>query len=182
MQIRILKSDGTIEPYLHTKVLGTFHHALALVGSESLYAAEQMAEAVTFYLYRQVSCGTLNTDQIHQMVIDVLTSTGYAGAGEALGNHRLTRKLKRKRIDVVADVKQNPHMMVSTNWNKTRIAGDLMNTHNVDRLLARAIASAVEEKILNLGVSKVRKSLIHQLVLSDMESMLDAHRQLATVG
>ena len=182
MQIRILKSDGTIEPYLHTKVLGTFHYALALTGSESLYAAEQMAEAVTFYLYRQVSSGTLNTDQIHQMVMDVLSSTGYASASEALSDYRLSRKLKRKRIDVITDVKENPNMTMSTHWDKTRIAEDLMNSHNVDRLLARAIASSVEEKILNLGVTKVRKSLIHQLVISDMESMLDAHRQLATVG
>lgn len=182
MQIRILKSDGTIEPYLHTKVLGAFHHGLALIDNESLYAAEQMAEAVTYYLYRRPAGSTLNTDQIHQMVVEVLSSTGYPAAAEALSDYRLVRKLRRRRIEVVADVRQDADMMVSTNWNKTCIAGDLMATHNVDRLLARAIASAVEEKILNMGVTRVRKSLIHQLVISDMESLLDADRQLATVG
>ncbi|MHC4552986.1 MAG: hypothetical protein ACYSUT_09525 [Planctomycetota bacterium] len=182
MQIRILKSDGAIEPYLHTKVLGSFHHALALVGCESLYAAEQMAEAVTFYLYRQVSHGTLNTDQIHQMVTDVLESTGYGHAAEALSDHRRTRKLKRRRIEVIADVEQNPQMTVSTQWDKTRIVYDLVAGGSMDRMLARAVASAVEEKILSMGVTRVRKSLVHQLVIADTESLMDAHRQLATVG
>ena len=61
MQIRILKSDGQTEPYLHTKVLGSFNHALTHAG-DCLYAAEQMAEAVTFYLYRQIRHGTISTD------------------------------------------------------------------------------------------------------------------------
>lgn len=182
MQIRILKSDTSIEPYLHTKVLGSFHNALALIGCESLYAAEQMAEAVTFYLYRQISQGTLNTDQVHQMVTDVLESTGYGCAAEALSDHRRTRKLKRRRIEVIADVQQNPQMTVSAQWDKTRVVHDLLADGAVDRLLARAIASAVEEKILNMGVTRVRKSLVHQLVIADMESLMDAHRQLATVG
>ncbi len=68
MQIRILKSDGHIEPYLHTKVLGSFNQAMAGMG-DCLYAAEQMAEAVTFYLYRQVRHGTLSADDIHQMIV-----------------------------------------------------------------------------------------------------------------
>lgn len=182
MQIRIVKSDGSIEPYLHTKVLGTFHHALALVNADNLYAAEQMAEAVTFYLYRKVSQGTLNTDKIHQMVSDVLASTGYPDAAEALSARRLARKLQRKRIEVIADTGLCPTSAVATHWDKTHIAHDLMNIHNVDRLLARAIASVVEEKILNMGMLRVRKSLIHQLVVADMESLMDAHRQLATVG
>ena len=182
MQIRILKTDGSIEPYLHTKVLGTFHHALALAGSDNLYAAEQLAEAVTFYLYRKLPQGTLNTDQLHQMVLDVLGSTGYADAAEALNDYRLMRKLKRRRVEVVADIRQNPNMTVSMQWDKGRIVQDLVAGHQMDRLLARAVASAVEEKILNMGVTRVRKSLVHQLVVADMESLLDAHRQLATVG
>jgi transcriptional regulator NrdR family protein len=182
MQIRIVKADGAIEPYLHTKVLGTFHNALSHVGTGDLEAAEQMAEAVTFYLYRQIRRGTLNTDQIHQMVVDVLTSTGHADAAEALGDYRLSRRLQRRRIDVVGEVTDTPGWAVTTQWNKSRIVSELMASHNMDRLMARAIASAVEEKLLKMGVLRVRKSLIHQLVVADMESLLDADRQLAIVG
>ncbi|MBL7215826.1 MAG: hypothetical protein ISS71_09130 [Phycisphaerae bacterium] len=180
MQIRILKSDGQIEPYLHTKVLGSFNHALSHTG-DCLYVAEQMAEAVTFYLYRQVQHGNLSTDEIHQMILTVLESMGYARAAAALNEHRLKRKLQRKRIDVIDDVARQHQVTLSTHWDKTCIVRDLISHHNMDRFLARAIASAVEEKILNMGVTKVRKSLIHQLVIADTESMLEANRQLAAI-
>jgi hypothetical protein len=180
MQIRIVKSDGQVEPYLHTKVLGSFNHALSCAEG-CPYAAEQMAEAVTFYLYRQVRHGTLTTDEIHQMILTVLESMGYHRAARYLSDHRLKRKLHRKRIDVIDDARGPNQLTLSTHWDKTRIVRDLVSRQNMDRLLARAVASAVEEKILNIGVTKVRKSLIHQLVIADTESMLEAHRQLAAV-
>ena len=62
MQIRVIKTDGNTEPYLHTKVLGTFHHALAMADNAPLFAADQMAEAVTFYLYRHKPNGAIATD------------------------------------------------------------------------------------------------------------------------
>ena len=181
MQIRILKSDGSDEPYLHTKVLGSFNHALSHVSGDCLYAAEQMAEAVTFYLYRQVRRGTLNTDEIHQMVLGILTSTGYEHAAAALSEHRLQRKLQRKRIEVIDDMQRHNEVTVSGYWEKSQIVNDLTSQHGIDDFLARVIASAVEEKILNMGLTKVRKSLIHHLVIADMETMLDAHHQLAAV-
>lgn len=179
MQIQILKSDGSTEPYLHTKVLGSLNHALAHIGSEDLYAAEQMAEAVTFYLYRQVRRGTLGTDDIHQMILGILRSTGYGPAAEALDEYRLRRKLQRRRIEVVDDAQRHHQSTAIQPWDKTHIVKNLMNRHNVDHFLARAIASAVEEKILNMGVTKVRTSLIHHLVVADTEAMLDAHCQLS---
>jgi hypothetical protein len=180
MQIRILKSDSQIEPYLHTKVLGSFNHALSHV-EDCCYRAEQMAEAVTFYLYRQIQHGTLGTDEIHQMILTVLESMGYAHAATALNDHRLKRKLQRKRIDVVDDALPQNHVTALTHWDKARIVRDLVGRHSIDRFLARAIASAVEEKVLNMGITKIRKSLIDQLVFADTEGMLNAHRQLTTV-
>lgn len=181
MQIRILKSDGSNEPYLHTKVLGSFNHALSYVGDECLYAAEQMAEAVTFYLYQQDQHRTLGTDEIHQMILSILTSTGYEHAATALDDHRLKRKLRRKRIEVMDDSQPRNQLTVSGHWEKSRVVNNLTNEHRIDCFLARAIASAVEEKILNMGLTKIRKSLIHHLVIADMETMLDAHHQLAAV-
>ncbi len=54
---------------------------------------------------------------------------------------------------------------------------DLTTKHGIDRLAARAIASMVEEKIFNMGVSLVPVSLIKQLVLSDTATVMQAHRQ-----
>jgi hypothetical protein len=72
MKIRVLKSDGTVEPYLHTKVLGTFHNALTAVDENDLTAAEQLAEAVTFYLYRADGSHTISVDQIHLLIQSAL--------------------------------------------------------------------------------------------------------------
>jgi hypothetical protein len=43
---------------------------------------------------------------------------------------------------------------------------------------ATAIASTAEEKVLGLGMTRVRRSLIRQLVLADTDAMLAAQGQL----
>ena len=177
MQIRVIKADGQMEPYLHTKVLGTFHNALALVGDGAMYAAEQMAEAVTCYLYRHKPTDTIAGDEIHLMITAVLSATGYAHAAEALTRHRLLRQLKRRRIEVVGDVADDG---AAAGWNKSRLAASLMRRHAIDPLAARAIAAGVEEKVLGMNVLRLRKPLLRQLVLNDIESFLDACRQLET--
>ena len=51
-QLKVKKQDGAIEEYLHTKVMGTISNALASVGEADTFIAEQLAEVVTYYLYR----------------------------------------------------------------------------------------------------------------------------------
>lgn len=177
MQIRVTKNDGTAEPYLHTKVLGTFNHALALVDNDCLYAAEQLAQAVTFYVYGASGKDSLSTDEIHLMIISVLAGTGYGHAAQALGQHRLWRRLQRRRIEVLNEEKsdENP---ASEPWDKSRVVRGLIEQHCVDTLLARTIAGAVEEKVLAMKISRIRKGLIRQLVMTDMDTMLEAHCRL----
>lgn len=177
MQIRVIKTDGNTEPYLHTKVLGTFHHALAMADNAPLFAADQMAEAVTFYLYRHKPNGAIATDEIHLMVESVLSATGFAHAAEALNRSRLMRKLKRRRIEVVAEASPNGSQHAAE-WSKSRLAASLVRTHQIDSLAARAIAGAVEEKVIGMNVTRLRKSLLRQLILVDMEALLDARCQL----
>jgi hypothetical protein len=176
MQIRVIKADGQVEPYLHTKVLGSFHYALAMADDAPLYAAEQMAEAVTFYLYRHKPSGSITTDEIHLMVESVLTATGFSAAAEALNRYRLMRRLKRRRIEVICDSRSDDQ--APSEWSKSRLAESLVRTHQIDALTARAIAGAVEEKVIGMNVSRLRKSLLRQLILGDIESFLDARRQL----
>lgn len=182
MRIRVLKCDGVVEPYLHTKVLGSFHNALAAVDENDLTAAEQLAEAVTFYLYHNAPSHTVSSDQVHLLIQSVLASTGFPAAGEALNKHRLMRKLKRKRILVLAACDQaDADESQFEAWTKSRIVGHLMEKRKMDRLTARTIAASVEEKVLRMGVSRVRCSLIRELVAEDAEAILRAERQLQTV-
>lgn len=52
-QLQVTKADGTIEEYMHTKVIGTINNALAAAGRPDMAMAEDLAEVVTYYLYRK---------------------------------------------------------------------------------------------------------------------------------
>jgi hypothetical protein len=181
MKIRVLKSDRVIEPYMHTKVLGTFHNALTAVNEDDLAAAEQLAEAVTFYLYRTDGSHTISVDQIHLLIQSALASTGFGRAAEALNEHRLQRKLHRRRVVVLTAEDEQAQEPQYSLWNKSRIVESLMKDKKMDRPTARAIAAAVEDKVLRMGVSKVRSSLIRELVNEDAEAILRAEQQMQAV-
>ncbi|HIJ67281.1 MAG TPA: hypothetical protein HPP87_00015 [Planctomycetes bacterium] len=180
MQLKVKKADGSIEQYLHTKVIGTFSNALALIEEPNVFAAEQFADAITFYLYRRRGVFTVSTDEIHLMAQAVLSATGYENAARALNEHRLNRRMKRGRIEVVdgyeADSGNEPAGLCR--WNKTRIVENLVGKDKIDRNMARAIASSVEQKVLNLGMTRIRRSLIAELVAADTEAFLIVSKQL----
>lgn len=184
MQLKVIKSDGSIEEYLHTKVIGTFGNALALIDQANVFAAEQFAEAITFYLYQKRGVVTITSDEIHLMIQAVLTATGYENAARALNEYHLNRKLKRGRIEVIdGDESTEADLAMRVcQWNKSRIADDLMRKDRLGRHVARAIASSVEEKVLNLGMTRVRRSLIKELVMADMDTMLQLQKELQTSG
>ena len=170
MQIRVTKTDGTTEPYLHTKVLGTMHRAMASVHSDCLETAQMLSDAVTYFLYRGPEPRTLTTDQIHKMILTVLEGADFKDAAERLNAHRLNRRLQRRRIEVIDS--EYPV------WDKGHIVSELMEQYLLEQPLARAIAGSVEEKALRMGVTHVRKGMVRHLVMTDMENLLDAHRQL----
>lgn len=171
MQIRITKADGSTEAYLHTKVLGSLHRAMAAVQSDSLEAAQMLSDSITYFLYQRFEGATLTTDQLHQMALTVLEGAGYVNAGESLSAHRLNRQLQRRRVRVVDS--QWPA------WDKSFIVKDLIERYQIDKTLSRAIAGSVEEKILRMGAAHIRKGLIRHLVVTDMEDLLEAHHELA---
>jgi len=165
-----MKADGSTEPYLHTKVLGSLHRAMAAVQSDGLETAQMLADAVTYFLYRQCRGETLSTDQIHQMILTVLEGAGFAAGAEALTAHRLSRRLQRRRTRVI-----DSEWLA---WNKGLMVQDLIEHYQVKRPLARVIAGLVEEKILRMGAAHIRKGLIRHLVMTDMEDLLEAHQVL----
>lgn len=176
MHIRVMKSDGTAEPYLHTKVLGTFHRALSTAGASDLYAAEQMAQAVTFYIYNHSQGRTVTSDEIHLMIQAVLCDTGHSAAAAALNQHRIHRKLQRKRIEVLED--SPAESPVSVPWDKSVIVRHLIRHYHLNRSLARVIAGQVEEKVFRMELFHIRKGLLRQLVETETEVMLRADEQL----
>jgi transcriptional regulator NrdR family protein len=190
-QLKVIKADGSIEEYLHTKVMGTINNALGEIDQANIDIAEQFAEVVTFFLYNQYNRRTVTSGDIFSMIKVVLAATGYEDAAVALSEHHFKRKLKRSRIEVVPiDVQDlnDAELLAGTGdsaarsrWDKSRIVEDLIAEHGVCRQTARTIAAMVEEKVFNVGMTLVPSSLIKQFVLGDTAMVLQAQRQLQAV-
>jgi len=191
MQLKVIKTDGSVEQYLHTKIIGTISNALGRTGRPDISVAEELAEVVTFFIYQRQNRRSVTSGEIFSMIKAVLTATGYEEAAVALSEHHFERKLKRSRIEVVSiDVEElaDAELLCKTDssngrsrWDKSRIVKDLIEKHGVSRQTARMIASMVEEKIFNMGLTLVPASLTKQLVLGDAAAVLRAQRQLQTI-
>jgi hypothetical protein len=191
MQLKIKKTDGSNEDYLHTKVIGALSNVLSSIGQPDIYVAEQLAEVVTYFLYHRQETSVIASREVLSIIKAVLTATGHQDAALELSEHYFERKLKRSRIEVVrVDVQQLCDADALTDevessdrhrWDKSNIVKSLIAEHNLHRQTARTIASMVEEKILSIGITLVPVSLIRQLVLSDTAAVLRAERQLQTV-
>ena len=190
-QLKVIKTDRSIEEYLHTKVIGTISKALGEIGQADICIAEQLAEVVTYFLYHQQKRRSVTSGEIFFIIEAVLTATGYEQAAISLSEHHFERKLKRSRVEVVSvDICElvDAEVLCRTEesgdraaWDKSRIVADLAAKYGIGRQTARTIASTVEQKVLSMGITLVPASLIKQLVLGDAAAMLRAERQLQTV-
>ncbi|MCD6388333.1 MAG: hypothetical protein J7L69_02890 [Desulfobulbaceae bacterium] len=189
MLFGVAKSDGSIEVYFHTKVMGSIAAALGESGNCEEGLTDHLAEAVTEYILRRCSCATVDTDEIHAMIEVVLSETGYVEAALCLHNHRLTRGIKRSRVEVVynhrSDVGGNCdddtgfESYAVQPWNKSVIVQVLEGESELPRGVARTVASAVEDKVLRMGFRRVRSSLVRELVESELWAMREAEKALA---
>jgi len=189
-QLKIIKADGSLEEYSHTKVMGTINNALCRIEQTDIYFAEQLAEVVTYFLYDQQNRRSITSSEIFSIIKAVLTATNYEDAAIGLSEHHFERKLKRSRTEVVSiDIQEltDAELLAEaegTNsrnrWDKSKIVEDLLTKYDLCQPTARAIASMVEEKIFNMGINLVPSSLIKQLVLGDTATVLRAQQQLQT--
>ena len=189
MQLKVTKADSSIEEYSHTKLIATLSNALGSVNQEDVFVAEQLAETLTFFLYRNYSSHCMITsNEILSMAKAVLASTGYDEAAVTLSEHHHRRNLCRNRIEVVKMDIQNlsdaakladiRHKGLTDRWNKSKIIAELVAEQGLDYSTARVVASMVEDKIINSQLRCVSCSLIKQLVLSDTLTVLQGMKQL----
>jgi hypothetical protein len=189
VQFKVIKTDGSIEEYLHTKVIWTISRSLERVGDVDIRLAEQLAEVVTYFLYHNYQRHNITSSEIFSMIKVVLASSRHEEAAISLNEFHFARKLKRGRIEVVpVDISEldDAKLLCETKgyearsrWDKSRIAADLVIKYKFPRRTARAIASMVEEKILSMGLTLVPVSLIKQLVWGDTAAVMRAEKQLA---
>jgi hypothetical protein len=191
MQLKVIKADGGVEEYLHTKVIGTISCVLAEAGHADTLIAEHLAEVVTYFLYHKQKRRRITSSEIFSIIEAVLAATKYEDAAVVLSEYHFERRLKRSRTEVVSiDIQQLSDAEIlceadqstaKSRWDKSRIVNDLVTRHSVSRQTARTIASMVEEKVFSMGITLVPASLIKQLVVSDTAAVLRAERHLQTV-
>jgi transcriptional regulator NrdR family protein len=170
-QLKVIKVDGSLEEYSHTKVMGTINNALCKIG------------------HRQ-NRRTATSSEIFSIIKAALSAVNYDEAAIGLTEHHFQRRLKRSRTEVVSidiqeltDAEQLTGTETTDNrcrWDKSRIVEDLVIKYDLTTSTARTIASMVEEKIFNIGINLVPSSLIKQLVLGDTATVLRAQEQLQT--
>ena len=115
-------------------------------------------------------------------------AAGHEDAALALSQHTLARRLMRTRTAVLAlelsefaDAQKFYEMSQSHDrrpWDKAQIVRDLTGRFGLGQHTARAVASAVEERMLRMEMTTVSLSLIKQLVLGETAAMLGAEREL----
>jgi hypothetical protein len=189
-QLKVIKADGSLEEYSHTKVMGTINNALSKTGQADVYIAEQLAEVVTYFLYHRQNRRTATSSEIFSIIKAALSAVSYDEAAIGLDEHHFQRRLKRSRTEVVSiNIREltDAEQLTGTGsidnrcrWNKSRIVEDLVIRYDLCTSTARTIASMVEEKIFNIGINLVPSSLIKQLVLGDTATVLRAQEQLQT--
>ncbi len=190
MQLKVIKADGSTEEYLHTKVLGTISNALGIVDEGDVFAAEELSEVVTYYLYHKQEKQKVSSGEIFAMIKAVLAGTGHEAAALALNEHHCLRRLGRGRTEVVSlDVEElsdaerlwgDDAEGSRSRWDKSRIVADLVAKHGLARQAARTVAGLVEEKVLAMGLTPIPASLIRQLVLGDTAAVVRAQQELLT--
>ncbi len=189
-QLHVVKADGNIEEYVHTKVIGTISIGLSQTEMDNVYMAEQLADVVTYYLYHQESTHSVTSSEIFSVIIAVLTETGYEDAAEALSEYHFKRKFKRLRTEVIPiDIQgitdaqalsETEQPNGGSRWDKSIIVSSLIREYGFDVPAARMIASMVEDRIFSMGITTVPTSLIKQIVLSEAALVMRAQRQLQT--
>ena len=191
-KLTVVKADGTREEYFHTKVIGTIANALGSAGRPDIRAAQEIAEAVTFFLYRMfqssASQRSISTREILSVIKTVLADTGFEEAAIVLSEHHFERKLKRCRVEVAlgqldglsdAEELYTDHSGETRNkWDKSHVVEYLIARHRLHRQTARTVASMVEEKVFNLGLPVIPAGLVKQLVLNDAAAIIRVQNQM----
>ena len=106
-QLKVIKADGSIEEYSHTKVMGTINNALCSIGQDDVYIAEQLAEVVTYFLYHRKNRRTATSSEILSIIKAALSAVSYDDAAGELSEYHFQRRIKRSRTEVVSiDIQQ----------------------------------------------------------------------------
>ena len=170
----VRKRDGAIVPFDRTKIAEAIFKAVQAVGDDDRFLADELAGVVCLFLRRHYSGEPPGIEEIQDMVEKVLIETGHAKIAKAYILYRDRRAQVRRKLQVHKSV-DRPDMRVQTGsgdqaepWDKARIARALEVEAQLDRDVARKVATAVEQRVLSSGFRKLTTHLIRELVDAEL--------------
>lgn len=178
MEVR--KRDGRLVPFDGTKIADAVFKAARAVGGDDRVLAEELAAMVIMFLERNFDDRPPAIEEIQDTVEKVLIETGHARTAKAYILYRDRRTRVRQSLQVRKAVRRRDSstdiaLMVNAEsqtelyeWDKSRIARALEVEADLAHELARRIASQVERRVMDSGMTRISTSLIRELVDNEL--------------
>lgn len=169
-KIRVLKRDGTIEPFLLAKLLDAIGSAFSASGEpqeRNMATARGLTEAVHAYLEKTSPDQPVPSEHLGELVELVLAQTGHTAASMA-ARHHVEDRNRRRRWLRVAQRRRSDGCVVHRQWNKRQVVAYLRKEHGLEVTTARIIAGRVERLVLNCGLKVVTAGLIREIAVSEL--------------
>jgi anaerobic ribonucleoside-triphosphate reductase len=192
----VLKRDGTPVPFDHGKIANAIFKAAKAVGGDDRALAEELAAMVTVMLERDYDGRPPAIEEIQDVVEKVLIETGHARTAKAYILYRDKRARIRQALQVRKPIRRpgtstDIALLVNTEtqdqiaeWDKSKIAQALGLEADVPPEPARSIASSVERRVMDSGLTRISTSLIRELVDNELfeRGLTTRLRKQATIG
>jgi ribonucleoside-triphosphate reductase len=193
---QVRKRDGRLVAFDQTKIANAIFKAAQAVGGDDRVLADELASMVTMFLERNFDDTPPTIEEIQDTVEKVLIETGHAKTAKAYILYRDKRARVRQALQVRkasrrADDSTDISLLVKAEsqdelheWDKSKIARALEVEADVAPELARQIASEVERRVMDSGLTRISTSLIRELVDNELfERGLTARlKQQAVIG
>lgn len=177
---QVKKRDGRIVRFDKSKIADAIFKAAQAVGGEDRLLAEELADAVTFFMRKKFGARIPGIEEIQDVVEKVLIETGHAKTAKTYILYRSKRAQIRESLKVRKEILDHASstdlsLLVAPSsrdevltWDKGRIAKALIKETGLEEDLAYKIASCVEAKVLNSGIQQISTPLIRELVNNEL--------------
>ncbi len=176
----VRKRDGRLMPFDSKKIADAIFKAASAVGGENKTLAQDLAEVVTMFLEKNYGEKIPGIEDIQDTVEKVLIEMGHARTAKAYILYRDRRARVREALQVRKPIKgrndaTDISLMVGTEssdqlnpWDRERITRALEVEADLEPDIAAEIASSVEKKVIDSGLSRISTSLIRELVDNEL--------------
>jgi len=176
----VIKRDGRTVPFDQSKIANAIFKAAQAVGGDDRVLAEELAAMVTMFLERNFADRPPQIEEIQDTVEKVLIETGHARTAKAYILYRDKRARIRQALTVRKPVRRSTNstdiaLLVNTEtqdkldvWDKQKIARALEVEADLSPQLARDIASTVERRVMDSGLTRISTGLIRELVDNEL--------------